>query len=752
MREVSSPTSLADQVVRARGERARFSGPGDKDVHVNSDAAMRALRVADLAREDIRTAPPEIRDWFTGYAAGYNAWLTKAGPAGIAGWCRGAEWVRPITADDVAARGRLVTLTLTNYAEMIATAAPPGSAGSAPGGHPPHDEAGAPALPDPEAALSNGWAIGRNRSETGRGMLLANPHYPWVGSNRFWEKHLTIPGVMDVYGVGLLGMPGVLIGFNPHVAWTHTVSAGARITGYALTLVPGQPTSYVYDGAPRAMEARQVTIDVRQADGTLRPVARTIYFTHYGPVVNFPGLPWTATRAIALRDANADNNESSQFYLAMGRARSLDEVKRAHARPGGVAFVNTMVASDDGRALYIDGSAAPHLSAEAIALWKTRADSDADTKTAYARGLILLDGSDPRFEWVRDDRARDPGVVPAELVPQLERTDYVFNANDSYWISNPHAPLTGFSPVHGREDTPRSLRTRMNVRLLDDLSPAGPSGANGRFSLDELAAAVFGNRSMSAELLRAPLTAQCQATPSVTLEGRDVDVGPACRTLAAWDGRFDLDSRGAVLWREFITQYRGADFSRAGRLFATDFAANDPIATPRDLVGRSNGDGTSPDGPLAALARAVLALERASLTVDTPLGAAQFADRGGQRIPIHGGLSGEEGIANFVNYAPNDTTLEPDAPVGKPVAGSRYLGPAGYPVNRGTSFVMVLAFTERGPDARALLTYGQSGDPQSAHFRDQTELFSKKAWRPVLFTEAQIKGDPALRTVVVRGR
>ncbi len=65
--------------------------------------------------------------------------------------------------------------------------------------------------------------------------------------------------------------------------------------------------------------------------------------------------------------------------------------------------------------------------------------------------------------------------------------------------------------------------------------------------------------------------------------------------------------------------------------------------------------------------------------VDTTLGAVQLAARGGRRIPIHGGLGGEEGIANFVNYAPNDTTLEPDPPVGKPVAGSRYLTPGGYP-------------------------------------------------------------------------
>ena len=176
-------------------------------------------------------------------------------------------------------------------------------------------------MPDLDPGLSNGWAIGKERSENGRGLLLANPHYPWVGSNRFWEKHLTIPGRLDIYGVSLLGAPGVAIGFNRHIAWTHTVSAGARFTGYALKLAPGSPTTYIYDGQPRRMTTRDVQVDVRQADGSLKAVTRTVYFSHHGPIVNFPGLPWTTTRAIAIRDANAEQQRGFATYDALASAR-----------------------------------------------------------------------------------------------------------------------------------------------------------------------------------------------------------------------------------------------------------------------------------------------------------------------------------------------------------------------------------------------------------------------------------------------
>ena len=67
----------------------------------------------------------------------------------------------------------------------------------------------------------------------------------------------------------------------------------------------------------------------------------------------------------------------------------------------------------------------------------------------------------------------------------------------------------------------------------------------------------------------------------------------------------------------------------------------------------------------------------------------------------------------------------------------------------GSSFVMVVGFTDAGPRARAVLTYGESGDPQSPHFSDQTELFSRKPWRDILFSDKDIAADKQLRTTVV---
>ncbi|MCZ2146598.1 MAG: acylase [Bryobacterales bacterium] len=705
--------SVADQVIRARGERAKYFGAGKDDEHLRSDIAMKALDLTTRASTMLARLPPELRDWYAGYADGYNRYLAVTGKDTIGGWCRGADWVTPITATDLAAYQQIILLVITQLAPMIATAAPPS-------GNAPAATAFIPYTP-PDLA-SNGWGIGRDRSAEGRGMLLANPHYPWVGSNRFWEKHLRIPGKLDVYGSGLIGAPGVAIGFNRDVAWTHTVSAGKRFTLYSLDLVPGKATTYLYDKQERAMTARRVSVQVKQPDGGFRTVEHTVWFSHYGPIVNFPNLAWNAKRAVAVRDANWDNTNSAAQWLAMGRARSMKEFQAAHARYQAMPWVNTISSGREGIAWYTDSASTPNLSPEAIAEWLRLRQMDSATKRLYQQGIVLLPGSDSRFEWQIDKGARSPGVIAFSHMPQIERADYVFNANDSFWLANAGALITGpYSPLQGEQATARSLRTRNNALTLSLRSPDQPAGPDHKFTLDELGNAILSNRSLTAELLKDELVARCRQASQ--------DLAQACDVLAAWDNRDNLESRGAVLFREWLGQFAQPDFLDKGKLFATGFNPADPVGAPRGLAPGSV--------PIENLTRAVNLLRSRHIALDVALGELQYADKGGRRIPIHGGDGFTDGLMNMERNARNTTTLEPmDNP--KPVKGSAFLTEKGYPVVTGSSFLMAVDFTANGPHAKAFLTYSESGDPASPHFADQTELFRKKQWRPVLFEEQDI--------------
>ena len=288
--------TLLDQIVKVRGERSMWFGAGDGDENLHSDLAYRHLHLWDGADDLFADQPDEILEMVTGYAAGFNAELAEEGPHG---WCEGADWVQPITTTDLCANMRDILLFASSgvLIDQIATAEPPAPAEAGPTDTATLDStaaAGVTAMPDltgtaADALGSNGWAIGSALSEGGGGMLLANPHFPWEGEKRLWENQLTLTnGELNVYGVTLTGTPGVLIGFNDAVAWTHTVSAGHRMTLYELDLAAGDPTTYVYGDETRAMEGEDVSVDVLQPDGSIETVTRTMWSSHYGPMLDLP--------------------------------------------------------------------------------------------------------------------------------------------------------------------------------------------------------------------------------------------------------------------------------------------------------------------------------------------------------------------------------------------------------------------------------------------------------------------------------
>ena len=779
---------LADQVVKIRGERARWHGAGEDDANLSSDIQWRTIAIFEQATADWEDVPTDARELFEAFAAGWNAHLTEVGADEIAGWCAGEEWVREVEPSEIYAYARSIALNAsgTRIGSFIPTAVPPTAATAEEAPANAAQPAGADTAPDaatgaPTAApagrigglgdapiASNGWAVGAERSADGGGMLVANPHFPWEGELRFWEVHLTVPGEMDVYGVQLSGVPGIGIGFTEGVGWTHTVSAGNRFTAYTLDLVPGSPTTYRYGDEEREMTSETFTVEVLGDDGEVEEVEHTSWSTHYGPVIDFPGFGWTDQAAITYRDANIDNDEFILQYFEMAKAESLDELKAIHEEYNGVPLFNTIATSADGEAWYADTSATPNLSDEALAGYEAALEADPIVALAADNGAILLDGSDPTYEWVEAEGARDPGLVPFSEQPQVTRDDYVFNANDSFWMPHASELLAGdYSPLHGRQETPRSPRTRENATILDDATADGASGDDGAFTLDELADAALANRGYTSRALREAVVERCTGAGAVTvppfepedaegpagLPGGEVDVTEACQVLADWDGVYDIDRAGPPLWRELMSRYEYADLLDAGALWAEPFDAGDPVATPSGLV--PPPDGGQADLVLENLARAVQALEVAGFGPDVILGDAQFALRNGEKIPIHGG-GGVDGTTNVVGFGRGWSILDPTlAELDRELltdgsALAEVDGEQGYLINNGTSFLMALAYTDEGPQAQVFLAYGNTEDREAKDYRAATERFSAKDWRTVAFTDEAIDAE-ATSTVTVRG-
>src|SRR5690242_16166429 len=171
-----------DQVIKVRSQRSRYFGAGDDFGNLITDYGYLQLGVMDLARQQNATLSTEERQILDGYVAGFNGLLTKVGAAHVPGWCAGQPWVGPITAVDVLAYERDLALLASgdNLLAPAFAAQPPGSAVTF-AGVAPQVQQGFQQLQDFKNAASsglgsNGWALGADKSQTGKGLLLGNPH------------------------------------------------------------------------------------------------------------------------------------------------------------------------------------------------------------------------------------------------------------------------------------------------------------------------------------------------------------------------------------------------------------------------------------------------------------------------------------------------------------------------------------------------------------------------------------------------
>lgn len=719
---------LADSLLTVRGERSRFFGGaayatapvngeyGAASFYVtlnneDSDFFFKGYLDLDRIRAAYAAGSQEVRDLFDGYAAGYNRYLRDAGGRYPAA-CASAAWVRPITGDDVMlmiaekalhASGEVFAQEIVNAARAPDTLPARARASARPLDT--HFLAARLARSNTGKLGSNGLAIGKELSASGHGILLANPHYPWTSTDRFYQAHLTIPGRYDAMGVTLGGLPVVVIGFNRDLAWTHTVTQALHFTTFRLTLDPRDRlgTTYLVDGVAVKMRSRTVSVDLRQPDGSVTSKRKTFWFSAHGAVLVKPeaGIAWTRSTAWVLADANRDNTRLMAQWIAIGSAHDVAQLKGALDGIVGLPWVNTIAADRAGATLYADASVVPRMNAEMFA-------SDCLLNEA----LLTFDGSRSACGWGHDAGA-PPGVSAPARGPWMIRGDYVGNSNDSYWLTNPHALLTGpaphgYSPLYGRTGVEQMLRTRVGFLQLEErIAERRP------LVIEDVQALMFANRVHAAELVLPELLPACFGAADPTLT-------PACQALAGWDRRANLDSRGAVLFREF---WNAA--STIADKWAVPFDATDPVHTPRALAPAAT------PAMLGALRSAARKLQALGVAFDGRLGDYQDDTRNGVRVPLHGGIGDIDGSYNSIHLR-------------GALDGRGY-----HDIAWGSSYIQSVTFDEAGPVAMGLLAYGQSVDPASPYYSDQTPLYSSKIWPPLPFTPQQVRSDPHYRPTIL---
>lgn len=683
--------ALAEQIVTVNGDRSRYFGADGKALvgtetfdNLTSDIFHRSYMDDAVIAGAHRKLTRRAADLLTGFRNGYNHYLAVTPAAKLGTACANAAWVRPMTRRDM---GRLVE----------ATAVLASSAGLAEGYAEAARHPGPAATAERRTATrfgfgSNGWAFGSDATGEDSGLVIANPHFPWHGINRFYQVHLTIPGTLDVMGVMLPPVPVVAIGFNKDIAWTHTVSTAARFTLSELVLEPGDPFAYRVDGKRHRLISRPIAVPVRAPDGSLTTRRYTSYRSIFGPVVAVPayGLGWSTTRAYALHDANRGNVDLIDSWLRVGTSRSVEEIDAALRATRGIPWVNTIAADRAGHALYADIGRVPNVDAAMSARCKP-----SDTAAALAPTVHVLRGDRRSCDWT--------GLLPADQMRASIRKDYLLNSNDSYWLIHAGEPARALAPILGPTAVPQRFRTRTALLAVDDAMEHGV-----RATRENALGLMLSNWSYSGELLADDVVALCKR-PDMP-----ADLAAACRAVERWDRYAELDSRGALLFREFWNRAR-----LIPNVFAIPFDPADPMRTPRSLAVADDGVRAA---LVVALRDAVAALAAQGFAPDVAIRDAQRISINGKLVPVAGG-DWYDGVLNL-----NLTRKVPGV---------------GYEPFDGASYIAVLGFDARGPAADAMLVYGQSSDPASPYYFDQLDIYAAKKPYRLPFFRADIEADTA---------
>ena len=531
---------------------------------------------------------------------------------------------------------------------------------------------------------SNMWAVRPDKSASGNALMFINPHQPFFGPGQWYEGHVVSGEGWNLLGACFFGSPFPTLGYNGHVAWSHTVNNPDILDLYTINFNDKTDAlKYRYGDGSRQATAWAGDVVVKDATG---PVRRQFRFTktHQGPLVAVRN-----GKALAIRLAKLEEGAAIDQSYAMGRARSVADFKEA-MRGCNLPMFNTMVADTGGNIFYVYNAAVPKRS----------------TKFDWTQPV---DGSNPETDW--------QGFLGFDELPQLEnpRCGFLQNCNQSPLSTTPLAKelqagevdenpkAKQFPPyvmaTERERDNPRSQISR---RILHSTA---------KFTYDDWARDGFDTKILEAERRIPDLVREWEALSSKEPD-RAARLKEPVELLKRWDCISAVDSVPMTLFAEA--------YDRVQKMIAK-----------RDL---QNYPG------IRALEATMADLEKTRGSWKVAWGEINRLQR------IHGSQIDLLGHGAFHDDQPSMPIA--GAPGSLGVVFSFYTLPQSGQMRRygfaGHSFVGAVELAAQ-PKAKTILQFGESGDPASPHWFDQAVLYAKKQFKPSWFTQTEVEAHSERR-------
>jgi penicillin amidase len=160
---------------------------------------------------------------------------------------------------------------------------------------------------------SNNWVVSGSKTKNGSPILCNDPHLDLSLPAIWYEMQMSGPNI-NVYGTSFPGIPGIVIGFNDHIAWGITNSERDMRDYYEIQFKDDSKKEYWFNGQWKKTQLRVEKIKVKDEFNFYDTVAYTVF----GPVVYDRSFKSKLhpQRAIAMRWKTLDpSNEAKAFWL-----------------------------------------------------------------------------------------------------------------------------------------------------------------------------------------------------------------------------------------------------------------------------------------------------------------------------------------------------------------------------------------------------------------------------------------------------
>ncbi len=547
-------------------------------------------------------------------------------------------------------------------------------------------------------AASNNWVISGKHSADGKAILANDPHLFATAPGIWYLTHLSMPG-MRASGVTFPGAPGITLGHNEYIAWGAT-NLGPDVQDlYLETFDAARPGMYKTEKGWKESTRRMEEIKVRK--NPLGPVTDAqvekievvetrhgvIYFEDASDGGKKYALRWTA------RDPK--NMELSGFYY-LNRAKNWEEFNKALKTYGGPAqnFVYADVKGNIG--------------------WHTAGPVPIRFE---ATGAVPYDGAKGEAEWI--------GTIPYESEgPVLNGMPRRYTPDQGFLVTaNQRVTGTGheyFSELS--RDAAMPWRAR---RISDMISTILKSKK--KITMDDC-------RDMQLDVFNLPIAMFAELVRGIG--------GASPETLgviAAWNGRMAYDAKDPLIINEMRNVF-AERLAEANLVDKDGKRLNIPVGYVRERlvipVLKDNKTRWLPGG-FTSFKDVLLDCEKQARLNLNALAARLKKDPKDL-------VWGDYFTANFFHPL-----------AAAPLIGGQFnvrpagVSGSGQTPNVGASVSMRL-ITEPGnwDTTRHVIPLGESGDPQSAHFKDQFE--SWRTGKPEIFwfsKEAVEKNAPVTMTL-----